>query len=230
MAQNPRKIDSLTPEALRELEGDWRAGLLSIRVIAAKYRVAPEHLSAYARKVGWDKGDLGVAINKAATSALVQRAVGDTLPADGLAPDTRETVRQYGQIVAQVIESQRSDVGSARNYCTKLRRELEELTGPEIDEAAVNTLADLIADQNPELAKMLRPGKKSLLPLKEQLMFLALKADILKTLAIATEKFITLERQAWGLDRPGGGATAGYDEFLDEIHGEQDQKLPKRVN
>lgn len=228
MPRPHRSISALSPEALKELEGDWRAGLLSIRVLAAKFRLDPDHLREHARKAGWDKGDLGVAINKAATSALVQRAVGDSLP-DGLAPDTQETVRQYGQIVAAVIESQRADVGGARAHAARLRKELDELSGPELDEGAINALADLIADSNPDLAKALRPTKKSLLPMKEQLAMLALRADILRSLAISMEKFVNLERQAWGLDRKDGGATAGYDEFLDELHGEQQAKL-KRVN
>lgn len=230
MSKKTREIGSLPAEALKELEGDWRAGLMSLQVLALKYRVDAAEIRAFAKRAGWDGGDLGSAIQNASTAALVQRAVNGSFN-DGLTPDARETVRMYGQIVAGFVELQRSQIGRARAYAAKLMAELEALMGPDIDLDRISTMANAMEAQDPEFAKLLRgDGKrKSLLPMNEQLNLLAKKADILRTLSQSMKNFVEMERVAWGLDKPGGGS-AGYDEFLDELHGEKPSNEPKRVN
>jgi hypothetical protein len=227
VANSKRKIEDLTPQALKELEGEWRAGLLSLKVLALKYRLDPDELRAFARSTGWDRGDLGSAIQGAATSALVQRAVG-AVTGDGLQPDARETVAKYGQIVASVVEGQREDIARARRRVRKYIEELEELDGPDIDESAISGLIDAIKDQNPELAALLSKKPKKLLPQDLHLVRLDRKAAILRNIVGSEKALIELQRQAWGLDKQGEKGLT-YDDFLAELHGETDDGEPKRL-
>jgi hypothetical protein len=229
VSSSKRKIEDLTPEQLKELEGDWRAGLLSLGVLAAKFRVEPKELLAFARRSRWDgRGDLSAAIQGAATSALMQRAVGQ-LTGDGLQPDAQETVARYGQIVATVVEEHKADISRARRRVRKYIEELEALDGPDIDEDAISGLIVAIQDQNPELAKLLKRPKKSLLPIVHQIALLDAKAEVVRKLVASEKALIELQRQAWGLDK-GEGKGLTYDDYLAELHGETNPNEPKRIN
>lgn len=224
-----RNIEALSAERLRELEADWRSGLLTIAVLAAKYGLHRDALQRFAEKVGWRRGDLRAAIDSAATSALVRRAATDGDHAcgagTGLAPSDRETVARYGQIVAGVVESHQRDVARGRQHAAELARQLAWLTPVFVDEEATGGLASVIADQNSDLASALCPRPKR--PTKEELQLFRERAEILKSIATTQRIYIELERQALGLDKP-GAQEATYDDFLAEFYGEQQDKLDGR--
>lgn len=209
----------LSQEKLDECRADWRAGLISARAIAIKYGVSLPELQAWAEQQAWEHGDLRGAINREATRALVERTVSEHDRSQGLTQpkvmDSAETVRQYGQIVAAVTEEQRKNISRARRHTSRLFTELEELAGPDVPREALEGLAAAIAQENPDLAKMLtamhEPGDFA-----GKLNVLNGKAAVLLKLANSMKLLVDMERAAFGLDKPGGGS-AGYDELVDEL-------------
>lgn len=210
-----REISDLTPEKLTELEGDWRAGVMSIRVIAAKYGLETSTLRSYAQRVGWEGGDLRASIDQATTASLMSRAVGNQ------SGNATETVKKYGEFVANVVEEQRTEIGRARRLAGKYLAELEAFDVDAAVNESVSLVAQLISADNPDLAKALEQGRREL-DRVDRLKLLGHRVAITRELSIATKNFVELERQAFGLDKP-QGATAGYDEYLDEVLDEKNR-------
>lgn len=195
-----RKVENLEASALSELEGDWRAGLLSGRVIAAKYRVDPDALRNFAVRAGWQRGDLSAAIRESSNRALVERtvAVSQEHGDQAVLPAHTEIVARYSQLAADIVASHRDDAAQGRLHARRLEQELRRV---------VATLAETAEDS------------------KEQLSIIRSAAETLRCLATTQRLYVDIERQAWGLDKAGAqGAT--YDDFLAELHGEQ----PKLAN
>lgn len=184
------KVERLSTDVLTELEGDWRAGLLSIRVIAAKYRVDPDALRNFAIRAGWTRGDLHDAIRASSNRALVEQTVAeDHHSLEPVVSTAEETVERYGQLAADIVNSHRHDAARGRLHANRLERELYRLVG---------AFGDSVQDP------------------KERLSLIRSSAETLRCLAITTKMYIEVERQAWGLDKP-GGESAGYDELLEEL-------------
>lgn len=192
-----RKLENFSASTLAEVESDWRAGLMSIRVVAAKYRVDPDALRNFAARAGWTRGDLRDAIQTSSQKALIDRTVaedqdsGDAFGGPVVAT-AEETVERYGQLAADVVGSHRADVARGRLHASRLERELYR---------SVDTLRERVSDP------------------KEQLALIRSAAETLRCLAMTTKCYVELERLAWGLDKP-AEPRATYDDFLAEFYGE----------
>lgn len=229
MANLRRRIDEMPAEKIRELEADLRTGLLSLAVIAAKYRLHPDALRRFAEKCGWHRGDLRGAIDAAAhrhLSNALSATPSVTLahPRRHLRPmharPSRSTARSSPALSNRTRRTSPQG-GSRRLDCNESWRRLMVSL---VDEGAISGLVTAIHDQNPEMARLLRGGK---LPWKERLQLLRECADIVKSISLTQRTYIEMERQAWGLDKTVEHA-ATYDDFLAELHGEQQAKLVER--
>jgi hypothetical protein len=191
-----RSIERSTAETLKQIEGDWRAGILSIRVVAAKYRVDPDALRNFAVRSGWLRGDLGADIDRGTTRAVMERAVSEADRTAGRASapvvSEKEIVQQYSQIVAGVLGGHREAAERGRSHAVRLEQELSRCIG------AIAQESDL----------------------KERLALIRSSAETLRAVAVAMKTFIDLERQAWQLDKDNGSGGVSYDDFLVEIYGE----------
>jgi hypothetical protein len=199
----PRKLEKLAADELAQIEGDWRAGVMSIRVVAAKHRLDPDALRNFATRAGWVRGDLSDAINVSTNRALVdqtiaydQRVHGDDRPVVATA---EETVERYGQLAADIVGSHRSDVARGRLQASRLERALYRL---------VDSLASSTDDP------------------RERLSLIRSAAETLRCLATTMKTFVEIERQAWGLDKPEAQAPT-YDDLLAELYGENEPVVGK---
>jgi hypothetical protein len=230
-----KKVTELPVQNVVLLRQEWEKGDLPVKVLSLIHGVDIEDLRATAKREGWGaekaaessstatEAPIQVEIERAAVEANVVRVVSEDDAEHGrTAPtvmDRGSTVKQFGMVLAGVQSQHRTDIRRARAYATGLMQQLEELVGPHVEKARVEALAKLIAADDPELAKLLtdtpEPGDFA-----GKLRVLDKKATVLVKLVQAQERLITMERAAFGLDKQ-GGAAAGYDELLEEIHKQQ---------
>src|ERR1043165_1376740 len=156
-----RRIKDLPHETLGSLETDWKMGLLSKTVIAAKWNVAVEYLEASAIALGWNPPDLRQAIAAAHTKAVVTEAVhraevarGETLHRPR---DAAGIVAEYGGILAKTTERHRAIGELGSSIANQLLEQLKELAFSP-DTNAISTLAQAIKEQDPKLAEQLTKG------------------------------------------------------------------------
>ena len=205
-------MDKTTPQDKAKSAPDWerieldyRAGVMSLREIAAQHP-GTNHV-AIARKAkseGWTR-DLSERI-KAKAEDLVTRAAVTADVTANRAVTERQVVEANAHDQASVRLSQRKDIRRKRAIVTRLMDELEEQVGPEN--------AALLAD----LGEMMRSpddaGQDKLNDLYRRIISLPERAKTAKTLAETLRITVDMERQAFGMDAKGadGAApgTAGY--------------------
>lgn len=166
-----------------EIERLYRADLHTNAQLAKKFGVDVSTIYRHAKKKNWKK-DLKQRIKERANALVQERAV-KTLASDD------QTIEENAQITANVRLSHRRDIARARNLTMNLLGDLEAQVG--IDNRA--RLEDLfIAALKAEVVDA------SQLEAYERVTSLSGHMRIAKDLADTMTKWITLERQAYGLD------------------------------
>lgn len=226
-----KRVIDLPVSRLALLRKDWTEGLFAKRVLATKHGVDVDDLTRYAREAGWDGPDLDRAIAQATTRAMIDRTVSNAERqnlASGVpvVTDSQRQIDRFAQVTVEVVESHRRIIARGKGLADRLLRELEDLQ-PTVDHEAINGFAEFIEKENPELAKALR-DEPNALSFKQKVALTATKIEMLRTLAQPIQRFVELERQNYGLDK-GQGAGATYDDFLNEIHGEEPAPSTLRV-
>jgi hypothetical protein len=180
-----------TPDWER-IEGDYRAGLLSLREMSAQHGVPESTIRKKARVAGWER-DLGAKIRARAEAKLARQAVVHEL-ATANAASEREIIEANAERIAQVRGEHRADITRARTLALKLLGELE--AQPELHEAFRAALRGGDQDEAKRLAAALLDLPARIKGTKEL-------ADTLRIL-------IGLEREAYGLDTMPEGAGAVF--------------------
>lgn len=191
-----------------KVEAEYRAGILSLREIAKRYGDGISHVAVAkrAKDRGWTR-DLSGRI-KAKADDLVNRA-------EVTSPVTKATeeatVNANAQAVASIRLGHRKDIARVRALCLRLTGELEAVTGEHL---AIEQMRKLLVKQEGISEAHATKLRETL----AKVMSLPSRASTLKQLSDALKTLVGLEREAWQIDEKGVGST--YDDFLDEIHGE----------
>ena len=199
-------MDKTTPQDKAKSAPDWerieldyRAGVMSLREIAAQH--PDTHHVAIARKAkseGWTR-DLSERI-KAKAEDLVTRAAVTADVTANRAVTEKQVVEANAQDQASVRLSQRKDIQRKRSIVARLMDELEAQVGPEN--------AALLAD----LGEMMRSpddaGQDKLNDLYRRIISLPERAKTAKTLAETLRITVDMERQAFGMDAKGADGAA----------------------
>lgn len=208
------------------IEQDFRAGLLSLREIAAQHGGGLSHvaITKRAKREGWER-DLSARI-KAKADALVNKAeVNSEVNAADVVTD-RAVVEANAEAIARVRLSHRQDIARARKQAMKLLGELEH-TGEHID--LIEQLEQLVSVQGEVDEKTAEKRAAAL----QKVLELPTRAGVMKALAETMTKLIALEREAYSLEtakEPGEGqsATDTFKAWLQQIDG-AGTGLPKRI-
>lgn len=191
------------------IERAYRAGVLSVREIAAAHEVSHTAINKRAKRDGWDR-DLKAKI-KAKADALVSKREVSTEVSSKQAETEREIIELNAEVIANIRMTHRGDISRSRRLTNKLLDELESLTDEQ------GTIKELIAqlkdgehDDGEAMADVLALAKKmSALPARTKTM--KELADTLKTL-------VALERQAYDLDvKQGGSDEDALSKLMDEL-------------
>jgi hypothetical protein len=196
-------IDKASPDWER-IEHLYRAGLLSIREIAAACGVSHTAINKRAKAHSWER-DLSAKIRAKADSLVSKAEVSKQVSTEQLATE-RGIVEANAQVIADIRIAHRADIGRSRRLATKLLDELEGLTDEQ------GTLKELIAQ--------LKDGEDvdtSMLELASKMASLPSRTKTMKELAETLKNLIALERQAYdvGAEQPSDDRSKLTEEELD---------------
>lgn len=105
------------------IEADYRAGLLSVREIAAAQGVSHVAIGKRAKRDGWER-DLNAKIKAKADALVTSRTVTKEVTAEKVATD-RVIIEANAEVIANVRLQHRQDIGRARTLAMGLLAELE---------------------------------------------------------------------------------------------------------
>lgn len=182
------------------IELDYRAGVLSLREIAAKHP-STNHvaITRKAKQEGWAR-DLSAKIKAKADELVTRKAVTPDVTAERAVTE-RQLVDANAIAEANVRIGHRKDIHRKRSIVSRLMDELEAQVGTE-NAALLCELGDM----------MRRPderGQDKLNDLYQKIISLPERAKTAKTLAETLRITVDMERQALGMDAKGAESAPG---------------------
>lgn len=169
-----------------KIELEYRAGLLSLREIAATHGVSHVAIAKRAKREGWVK-DLEAQI-KAKAQALVNKAeVNKTVTTEKLVTE-KLLVDSSAQVIANIRIAHRTDIARARSLAMKLLNELDAQTDN----------IGLIE----QMEKAMAESKESTAGLSQAFQRITStsgRIDSAKKLAEAMRVLVSMEREAYGI-------------------------------
>lgn len=211
----------MEPSAVLSLERDWKAGLLSLRILKIKYSLSEDMIKTLAAENEWgSRAALRDQIDRSAMRALIDRTVSDSDVSptrSGVLIDEQGQVDAYGQILAGVLQSHQRDIGRGRTLANEMMGELEALAPVRIDLDAIGAMADAVeAEGNTQLAKSLRLDTDPH-TIGQKMSNLQRRLGMLQTVSGIHATYIPLEREAWGMNRMEDENKESYEELLDAV-------------
>lgn len=199
-----------TPEAKaapdwERIESDYRAGLMSLREIAAPFEITEGAIRKRAKAKGWSR-DLGAKI-KARTEELVRR---EAVRAEGTQPDHRvpeaDIVEGNAQLAAAVDSRHKGTAKRGQALVDKLIAELEITTDNLADFQALGEM--LCKDEVTDSGRVI---EDKLNKIYHAVISTGGRVDSLKKLAETFEKLAKFERVAYRLEDAPAGDDGGTD-------------------
>ncbi|UVE57637.1 hypothetical protein [Burkholderia sp. EMB26] len=177
------------------IEDDYRAGVLSVREIAASQGITHGAINKRAKRDGWER-DLGKRI-QAKADALVSKREVSTQVSTKAAVSDRQIVEANAEVIARIRLAHRGDIARSRRVAMALLDELEAVTNdPELFERLAELVLDTGSDSESKLMDAYRKVTSS-----------AGRIDSMKKLAETLKTLIGLEREAYSIGaETGAGA------------------------
>ncbi len=193
MATKGKQVDWKTVEL------DYRAGIKTVRQMAAEHGISPGRISQKATEDGWTR-DLSVRIEKAREDKLNRAALNSQLNAK-TKPREDAVVEAGAEMQKNVILSHREELARSRNAVNVLVDELVALCNPALQDALEGVLRDKVAaSDNPQ-------QRAALVKAFDAALSLTGRAKVVKDLTTAQQNVITQERLAFGIDKNLGDVT-----------------------
>jgi predicted DNA-binding protein YlxM (UPF0122 family) len=193
--------DKLSPDWER-IEHLYRAGLLSVREIAASCGVSHVAIHKRAKRDGWVR-DLSAKIQAKADALVNSELVNREVTKETLVTE-RGIVEANAQVIANIRIGHRTDIARYRRLANKLLEELEDLTD---NRQLFEELGEIL--HNPEDTRLSDAYHK--------VIALPSRTKTLKELGETLKNLITLERQAYdvGAEQPNDDRSKLTEEELD---------------
>jgi len=170
------------------IEVDYRAGVLSLREIAAANGITHGAINKRAKRDGWCR-DLAAKI-KAKADELVSKQAVSTAVSTAKAVSERQIIEANAERIAQVRGEHRGDIQRVRSLALNLLGELE---GQSASLEDLATLGELL--RNPD-----EDGNDRRNDLYLKIISTPSRIDSAKKVAETLKHAITMEREAYGLD------------------------------
>lgn len=191
------------------IERAYRAGVLSVREIAAAHEVSHTAINKRAKRDGWDR-DLKAKI-KAKADALVSKREVSTEVSSKQAETEREIIELNAEVIANIRMAHRGDISRSRRLTNKLLDELESLTD---EQGTIKELIDQLKDGGHEDGEAMA----DVLALAKKMSALPARTKTMKELAETLKTLVALERQAYDLDvKQGGSEEETLSKLMDEL-------------
>lgn len=186
------------------IETAYRAGLLSVREIAAQHGVTHTAINKRAKKEGWER-DLNAKIKAKADALVSKREVSRQVSSERVVSE-RQLIEANAEVIANVRMEHRSDIRRARTLTNSL---LEELESECSDVDALNQLGELLRREDDK-------GMDKLNDLYHKIISLPGRVKAMKDMADSLKNLIALERQAYSLDDPDAGKQSSIGDKSDD--------------
>lgn len=205
MTKSETKRSNVDWEAIHR---DYRAGLLSLREIAAEHHVSHTAIRKHAARHGWQR-DLRARI-RAQAESLVSRAEVSSEVSTESRVDDETIVESNAQAVVQIRLRHRHDIARARALANSLLHDLEAISAklPLIERLALAVSKDAGLDPNESSQRVAALRRAFDLPSR---------ASMMKSLADTMAKLIAMERNAYGLDNESDSVKGGWGDQLAEM-------------
>lgn len=177
------------------IEREYRAGILSVREIAASQGITHGAINKRAKRDSWDR-DLNARIQAKADALVSKREVSASVSSEDLATE-RQIVEANAEAIARVRLAHRTDISKARALSLQLLAELEFQTGHQELFSQLQELMQPEAEEDAPKASKDRAYK--LREAFEKAMSLGGRTKTMKDLADTLKTLIALEREAYGL-------------------------------
>ena len=174
------------------IEADYRAGVLSLREIAAPFKVTEGAIRKRAKRDGWER-NLSARIHEKAESLVRKAAVRSAVRSEQPISE-REIIEANAERIAQVRGEHRADIQRVRALGLSLLAELE---GQTTSRELLDQLGELLRapDDN---------GMDRLNDLYRKVISTPSRVDSAKKVAETLKHAIGMEREAYGLDNANG--------------------------
>lgn len=190
------------------IEADYRAGVLSLREIAALHDgVNHVAITRRAKKEGWVR-DLSGRIQAKADELVTKRTVTDGVTAERAVSD-RAIVEANAEVIAGIRLAHRKDITRSRTLAMALLGELEQQTG---NLELFEQLGELLRSPDDR-------GMDRLNDLYQKVISTPGRIDGMKKLAETLKNLIGLEREAYGLKIGEDGGGEDVPTNLDHFYG-----------
>ena len=173
------------------IERDYRAGLLSVREIAAAQGVSHTAIQKRAKVEGWDR-DLKAKILAKAEAKLARSMAASVVTPEQAAKakaNDAQLVEVNATAVANLRMSHRVEIQRCRALVSRL---VDELAAQTDDQGEFQRLGEIIASEADR-------GGAKLAELYERVISLPQRIKGMKELGDTLKTMISLEREAWGL-------------------------------
>ncbi|MFJ4130859.1 hypothetical protein [Pseudomonas cyclaminis] len=181
------------------IERAYRAGVLSVREIAASCGVSHTAIQKRAKANGWER-DLKAKIKAKADSLVAKREVAIQVASKSVETE-REIIEVNAEVIANIRMAHRGDISRGRRLTNKLLDELEALTDEQ------GTIKELIA-QLKGADHDDGDAMSDVLALANKMGALPTRTKTMKELAETLKTLVALERQAYDLDTKAGNSDA----------------------
>lgn len=181
------------PVDWERIEQLYRAGVLSVREIAATCGTSHTAINKRAKVHGWER-DLKAKI-KAKADALVSKAEVSKQVSTETLETERGIVEANAKVIADIRIAHRTDIGRGRRLANKLLDELEGLTD---NRDLFEQLGELLRSEDDN-------GQDKRNDLYMKVIDLPARTKTMKELGETLKNLITLERQAYDLSSDGSG-------------------------
>ncbi len=177
------------------IEADYRAGVRSLREIAAEHGISHVAINKRAKRDGWIR-DLSAKVRAKADALVTKAAVTDAVTADTKITEA-VTVEVEAQVQARIRLTHRRDIGRTRGIVMSLLAELEQQVGGETVEA-LQQLGQMLRQED-------KDGHDRLNDLYQKVISLPGRAKTMKDLGESLRVLVALEREAFGIEAAGKG-------------------------
>lgn len=181
------------------IEADYRAGLLSVREIAASQGISHTAIQKRAKADGWER-DLSAKIKAKADALVAKREVAKQVAKDRVETD-KVIVEANAEVIANVRLMHRTDIKRYRELANSLLQEIEVETR---DLDLFEQLGELLRSEDDK-------GQDKRNDIYRKVISGASRIDSMKKLADTLKVLIGLERESYGIgeaDKPQPGDSA----------------------
>lgn len=169
------------------IEADYRAGIFSVREIAAANGVSHTAIQKRAKAQEWER-DLNAKIKQKAEALVAKREVANRVASEGAATE-RDIINIRAETLVAVRLSHRSDIRTGREL---VRGMLDELRAQSVDPALLEELGEMMRAPDERGVDKLNDAYRKVIGFGG-------RVDNVKKLSEALKNLIALEREAYGL-------------------------------